>query len=114
MSIRQGDRIIANKTVPSVYTAGSGISIENNIISAENTGGTVFTVTNPTLTATGGIATWLITNTIGKPAVIASIRETSTGNEVACDITYTASTITVKMNKTTNVPASVYTAVIIG
>lgn len=33
MSIRQGDRILANKTVPSVYTAGPGISIDNGVIS---------------------------------------------------------------------------------
>ena len=33
MSIRQGDKIIANKTVPSVYTAGSGVVVDNGIIS---------------------------------------------------------------------------------
>ena len=33
MSIRQGNRIIANKTTPTVYTAGNGISINNGVIS---------------------------------------------------------------------------------
>ena len=35
MSIRKGDIIIANKTVPSVYTAGTGIIIDSKIISAK-------------------------------------------------------------------------------
>lgn len=35
MSIRQGNNIIANTTVPSVYTAGAGIAIDNSIISAK-------------------------------------------------------------------------------
>ena len=35
MSIRKGDIIIANKTVPSVYTAGMGIIIDSKIISAK-------------------------------------------------------------------------------
>lgn len=35
MSIRQGDNIIANKTVPSVYTAGAGIVIDNNVVSSK-------------------------------------------------------------------------------
>lgn len=76
--------------------------------------GTVFTVSNPTLTATENIVTWSITNSIGRATVIASIRETGSGNEVLCDITYTADTITVKMNKSSDVPAGTYTAVIIG
>lgn len=35
MSIRQGNNIIANKTVPSVYTAGNGIVIDHNVIKAK-------------------------------------------------------------------------------
>ena len=35
MSIRQGDNIIANKTIPSVYTAGSGVVVDNGIISSK-------------------------------------------------------------------------------
>ena len=76
--------------------------------------GTVFTVSNPSLTASSGVCTWAITNSIGKAAVIASIRETNSGKEVICDITYTASTITVKFNSANNIAANIYTAVVLG
>lgn len=35
MSIRQGDNIIANKTVPSIYTGGAGIVVNHNVITAK-------------------------------------------------------------------------------
>lgn len=34
MSIRQGNTVIANKTVPSVYTAGAGVTVNNNVITS--------------------------------------------------------------------------------
>lgn len=73
-----------------------------------------FTAANPSLTASGGVCTWSITNSLASADVICSIREASTGNEVMCDITYAANTITVKINSTSNISASVYTAVVIG
>ncbi len=76
--------------------------------------GTVFTVASPSLTQVGGICTWTITNTLGKETVIASIRETATGEEVMCSVTYTSSTIVVKINSSTDISAGVYTAVVIG
>lgn len=35
MSIRKGNIIIANKTIPSIYTAGDGITINNEVVSAK-------------------------------------------------------------------------------
>ena len=35
MSIRQGDTVIANKTNPTVYTAGNGIKIDNRVVSSK-------------------------------------------------------------------------------
>jgi len=35
MSIRQGDTVIANKTNPTVYTAGNGIKIDNLVVSSQ-------------------------------------------------------------------------------
>lgn len=35
MSIRQGNNIIANTTVPSIYTAGAGITVDHNVITAK-------------------------------------------------------------------------------
>lgn len=72
------------------------------------------TVSNPSLTASGGVCTWSITNTLGTADCVATVREASTGAEVACDVTYGASTITVKINSTSDISASVYTAVVIG
>lgn len=71
-------------------------------------------VANPSLTASSGVCTWSISNTLASADVICSIREASTGNEVMCDITYGASTITVKINSTSNIAASTYKAVIVG
>ena len=73
-----------------------------------------FTANNGALTQSGGVCTWSISNTIGSADVICSIREISTGNEVLCDITYTAATITVKINSASNIAASTYKAVVIG
>lgn len=73
-----------------------------------------FTAANPSLTASGGVCTWSISNTLGTADCVLTVRETSTGAEVACDVTYGASTITVKINSSSNISASVYTAVVIG
>lgn len=71
------------------------------------------TYTNGALTASGGICTWTISDTKA-PNCITSIRETSSGSEVLCDITYGSGTITIKINSTSNITANTYTAVIIG
>lgn len=73
-----------------------------------------FTAVNPSLTASSGVCTWSITNSLASADVICSIREVATGNEVMCDITYAAGTITVKINSASNISASVYKAIVIG
>lgn len=73
-----------------------------------------FAVQNPLLTTANGICTWEIDNTIGKADVIASIRQVSDGNEVLCDVTYTASKVTVKINSAANIAKDTYRAVILG
>lgn len=73
-----------------------------------------FTAASPSLTVSSGTCTWEITNTIGSADVVCSVREASTGNEVFCDITYTASKVTVKINSASNITAGVYTAVVMG
>lgn len=69
---------------------------------------------NTALTQSGGVCTWTITNTLNNADVICSVREVSTGEEVGVNITYTASTITIKINSSTNIAAGTYRAVIIG
>lgn len=71
-------------------------------------------VNNTALTQSGGVCTWTITNTLNNADVICSVREVSTGEEVYCNITYATSTITIKINSSTNIAANTYRAVIIG
>ena len=80
------------------------------------TGGAVHKITaaSPSMTVSSGVCTWEITNTIGSEDVVAIVREASTGNEVFCDITYTATKVTVKINSSANITAGVYKAVIMG
>ena len=76
--------------------------------------GRKFTATNPSLTPSSGVCTWSISNTLGTADCLLTVRETSSGEEVACDITYGSSTITVKINSASNISAGVYTAVVLG
>lgn len=72
------------------------------------------TTTNPALTVSGGVCTWTITNTLGTPDCVASIREVATNSEVLCDITYNSANIVVKINSSANITANTYKATIIG
>lgn len=69
---------------------------------------------NTALTQSGGVCTWTISNTLNNADVICSVREVSSGEEVYCNITYTASNIVIKINSSTNIAAGTYRAVIIG
>ena len=71
-------------------------------------------VNNTALTQSGGVCTWTITNTLNNADVICSVREVSSGEEVAVNVTYTASNIVIKINSSTNITAGTYRAVIIG
>lgn len=73
-----------------------------------------FSQNNPALTATSGVCTWTITNTLGSADVQVIIKEVSSNAEVVAGVTTTASTITIKMNSTTNISANTYRAVVIG
>lgn len=73
-----------------------------------------FTATNPALTPSSGVCTWTITNTLANADVQVIIREVSSNQEVVAGVTTTASTITIKMNSTSNISANTYKAVIIG
>lgn len=72
------------------------------------------TTVNPALTASSGVCTWTITNTLGTADCIASIREVSSNEEVACSVTYGGTNIVVKINSTSNIAANTYKATIIG
>ena len=69
---------------------------------------------NPALTASGGICTWEITNSIGSADVTVCLREVATGEVVYPDWTITDSKVTVEINSTSNITAGTYRAVITG
>lgn len=75
---------------------------------------TKFSVNNPSLSSSSGVCTWTVTNTIGSIDVGVFVREISSNEIVQCDITQTASTITIKMNSSNTIPAGTYSAIVIG
>jgi hypothetical protein len=72
------------------------------------------TAQNGALTASGGVCTWTISNTLNTADVNVSIKEVSTNNEVVTGVTSTASTITITLNSTSNISADTYRAIIVG
>ena len=70
--------------------------------------------TNGALTASGGVCTWTISNTIGSADVLVQVREVSTNAVVEVAVTTGASTITITLNSSSNISANTYKAVIIG
>ena len=73
-----------------------------------------FYASNTALTASGGICTWTITNTLAKKYVQVHVYEESTGDEVMTSVTVASGTITIKINSASNIAAGTYFAVIIG
>ena len=78
MSIRQGNRIIANKTTPTVYTAGNGISINNGVIST--TAKFVYTNSSPQSTE------WRIVHNLNNYPSVTVVD--SSGKVVECCVEY--------------------------
>ena len=73
-----------------------------------------FHASNTALTASGGVCTWTITNSLGTKYVQVHVYEESTGDEVMTSVTTTSGTITVKINSTSDIAAGTYFAVIVG
>lgn len=69
---------------------------------------------NTALTASSGVVTWTISNTIGTADVQVQIFEVSTGTQVMAEVSVGSSTITIKMNSASDIVADTYRAVIIG
>ena len=72
-----------------------------------------FTASNPALTPASGVATWEITNTLGKADVVVFVKDAD-GNEVFTDVNVGASTITIKFNAASAVDADSFKATVIG
>lgn len=126
-TIDADDNTIQDLTVPNfksgvVRTSSDGVRLSDSAtdtcLITEKAAASTFTrkltVSNPALTVSSGVCTWSISNTIGTADVIVSVKEAATGNEVGVDVTYGASTITIKMNSASNISAGIYKAVVIG
>ena len=72
------------------------------------------TATNPALTATGGVCTWTISNTLATSDVDVRVYLVSTGEEYVTGVTTSSSNVVIKMNSASNISAGTYKAVIIG
>lgn len=99
--------------VTTVGATGSDSAIPTEQAVREAISATKVVATNPALTASGGVCTWTIT-AANSPDVSCTIRETSGGAEVLCDVTYGSGSITVKINSASNIAADTYTAVVLG
>ena len=99
--------------VTSVGATGSDTSLPTEKAVRSAISAMKVTATNPALTASGGVCTWTIT-AAHSPDVSCTIRETSGGAEVLCDVTYGSGSITVKINSSSNISAGTYTAVVLG
>ena len=72
------------------------------------------TATNPALTATGGVCTWTISNTLATADVAVIVKEVATNEEVETEVTSTASNVIIKMNSASPIASGTYKAIIIG
>lgn len=101
----------ATKNAPGLMSASDKTKLDKLESPAQK-----YKVTNPALTASGGICTWTIANTNfggnDSTTAVCSLRDSS-GNEVVADIKYSGDHIEVTINSANNISAGTYTAVII-
>jgi hypothetical protein len=75
-----------------------------------------YNATNPTLTVTGGVATWAITHNLNNSNVAIHLYEVSSGEEVMYDRSITsANAVSVKiLSASANITAGTYKVVVLG
>ena len=95
-------------SIPSEKAVRSAISSATSGVTKK------LTAQNGALTASGGQCTWTISNTLATADVGVHVYEVSTGSEVFTDVTVGSSSITIKINSSSNISADTYRAVIIG
>ena len=104
---------VLQTTVRAVASA-SDTSIPSEKAVASALAGRKIAVNNTALTASSGVCTWTITNSMGTAYVTVQIFEVSTGAQVMTEVLVGASTITIKLNSSSNISADTYRAIIIG
>lgn len=104
--------------VTSVRDASSAsdtaIPTEKAVATALASSSKKITTNNPALTASSGVCTWTISNTLGIEDVIVSIYEVTSKDQVFPAVTIGSSNIVIKINSSSNIAADTYKAVIIG
>lgn len=109
---------ITSTLVAQIGTNQTDIGTINGQITAINTTLATkiqkFSATNPTLTPTGGVCSWSVTNSLATNEVQADVYRVSDGVRVMTEIDVSASTIIVKFNSTGNITAGTYRLVVEG
>lgn len=72
------------------------------------------TASNPALTASGGVCTWTISNTLATADVIVMVKEVSTNDTVITSVLASSSNVVIKFNSSSNIASGTYKAIIIG
>ena len=73
-----------------------------------------FTAQNGALTATSGVCTWTITNSIGSADVQGALYDVNSGAQIGAYVEVGASNIVVKFNSAADIAANTFKAVVIG
>lgn len=74
----------------------------------------IITANNTALTASSGVCTWTVSNSLSTTALIVQVYEISTNKLVGCEIAVTASNITIKFNSSSNIAANTFRMVALG
>ena len=106
--------VVLTSIRPSSTAVDTTLATELAIAKAIESASKKISSTNPALTASGGVVTWTISNTIGSTDVVVQVFEVSTNTQVMTEVGVTSSTITIKMNSTSNISAGAYRAIIVG
>lgn len=101
-------------TASLVTQIGTNQTNIGNLQTAIATKAECFAVLNTALTASGGVCTWSITNSIGTKNVKADFYIEATGEHINTYYEVSTSTITVKFNSSANIAANTFRAVITG
>lgn len=73
-----------------------------------------FSAQNTALTASGGVCTWTLANSIGSADVLVQVFRVADNTQVMAEVAVTAANVVIKMNSTTDIEANTYRAVVVG
>ena len=110
----QLDAINSGATTTNIGQIATNTGDISSLQTAVSTKSDAFAVTNPSLTVSGGVCTWTITNSIGTKNVQVAYYRESDGVEVKTYTKVTTSQITASFNSTANIAAGTYRAVVVG